>query len=40
MDIIKNCQTLNLPFDIPNELTIKVNKIADYERYLLQYEDF
>ncbi len=38
MDIIKNCQTLNLPFDIPNELTIRVNKIADYERYLPQYE--
>ena len=38
MDMIKNCQKLNLPFDIPNELTIRVNIIPDYEEFLSQYE--
>ena len=38
IDMIKNCQTLNLPFDIPNKLTISVNKIVDNEEFLPQYE--
>lgn len=38
IDMIKNCKNLVLPFDIPTELTIRVNKIAEYEKYLQQYE--
>ncbi len=38
IDMMKNCQTLNLPFSIPSELTIRVNIIANYEEFLSQYK--
>lgn len=38
IDMIKNCQNLNLPFDIPNKLTISISIITEYEKYLPQYD--
>lgn len=36
--MIKNCRNINIPFDVPEELTIRVNIIADYEEFLPHYE--
>jgi len=37
INMIKNCENLNLPFDIPIELTISINIITEYEDYEQQY---
>lgn len=38
IDMIKNCQNLSLPFDIPTELTISVNKVTQDEEYSQEQE--